>query len=153
MHRRLQCLLLPPLVPAFLALGADVSTAIGQVGTPIGLENAALRLAFDAEDGRVVELLDRATGQSFVRGVPDSVGLWQLQLLPGGDPRWVGAVQAGRFRWERAAGMITLCAWSGTDLESARPPSSGSGLGSAAGGPANKRVADHGRRDGGDRGR
>jgi hypothetical protein len=35
---------------------------------PIRLENAAIRLVFDAQDGCLVELLDRATGHSFVSG-------------------------------------------------------------------------------------
>lgn len=62
--------LLLSLVPGLLALGSGASTATAQAGAsmPIRLENAAIRLVFDAQDGCLVELLDRATGHSFVSG-------------------------------------------------------------------------------------
>ena len=73
---------------------------------PIRLENARLRLDIDARDGRVVGLRDRRTGQAFVTGIPDTLGLWDLRAPgpAGGAVRRVRPADAGLFRWSRTGG-------------------------------------------------
>ena len=66
------------------------------------LQNDRLRLGFDASNGSLLELRDRATGQSFVDG-RRAAGIWRLDRLA---PRDSGLVpsSARSFSWHELAG-------------------------------------------------
>ncbi len=56
------------------------------------LENARLRIGFEPRNGRLVELVDRRSGQSFTRGTDE---LWALNLLT--DSTAITPANARRF--------------------------------------------------------
>ncbi|HEX9485980.1 MAG TPA: DUF6259 domain-containing protein [Gemmatimonadales bacterium] len=66
------------------------------------LQNAGLRLGFDASNGSLLELTDRASGQSFVDGQRASA-IWRLDRLGPGDLRVVPS-SARNFSWHALAG-------------------------------------------------
>lgn len=69
-------------------------------GDTIRIENARLRIGFSAADGRLVELIDRESGQPFVSAPGD---LWVLNLLTG-DSAGIAPANARRFTATRLTG-------------------------------------------------
>ena len=68
------------------------------------LENRSLRLGFDPSNGSLLELTDRASGQSFVGArAGAAAGIWQLDRLTPGDSGLVPS-SARNFSWHRLAG-------------------------------------------------
>jgi len=66
------------------------------------LENTRLRLGFDPSNGSLLELTDRASGQSFV-DVRRATGLWRLDRLGASDSGLVPS-SARSFSWHDLAG-------------------------------------------------
>ena len=66
------------------------------------LENTRLRLGFDPSNGSLLELTDRASGQSFVDG-RRATGLWRLDRLGASDSGLVPS-SARSFSWHDLAG-------------------------------------------------
>jgi len=74
----------------------------GQGVRILWLENTRLRLGFDASNGSLLELTDRASGQSFVDG-RRATGLWRLDRLGASDSGLVPS-SARSFSWHDLAG-------------------------------------------------
>jgi len=91
-----------------LALGLRSPSPEGRGGQGVRtadtlrLQNAGLRLGFDRSNGSLLELTDRATGQSLVDGRKTSA-IWRLDRL---SPRDSGVVpsSARSFSWHELAG-------------------------------------------------
>jgi len=66
------------------------------------LQNARLRLGFDPSNGSLLELADRASGQSFVDG-RRATAIWRLDRLDPGDSGVVPS-SARSFSWHELAG-------------------------------------------------
>ena len=80
----------------------------------IRLENSAVRLGFDAANGRLLELTDRASSRNLLRPSTSGAGIWVLQLV-GGDS--ISPSQAHRFSATRLSGDRELqLTWSGFDV-------------------------------------
>ena len=105
---------------AIAFLSGSSRTFAQNAPSPIQLENRSLRIGLDARDGRVVQLLDRGTGQELVTANDDSVGLWDLHLMAGAEGREGAAVQhitpqlARQFHWARTGkeGTALQLTWS-----------------------------------------
>ena len=79
----------------------------------VRLENSAVRLGFDAANGRLLELTDRASSRNLLRPSTSGAGIWVLQLV-GGDS--ISPSQAHRFSATRLSGDRELqLTWSGFD--------------------------------------
>jgi imidazolonepropionase-like amidohydrolase len=107
---------------ALLALGAPGRAGAQSAVAPIRLENRHLRIGLDGRTGRVVELLDRRTGQAFVTGRSDSVGVWDLHAVVGGAARRLTPADARRFRSARVGGPASPAlrlTWDGFGLRAA----------------------------------
>ncbi len=83
------------IVAAFVLCGGRLESAAARrpvnAGDTIRLENARLRIGFIAADGRLVELIDRATGQPFIIGGPADPWVLNQPLSPQ-SPRVAPAV-------------------------------------------------------------
>jgi len=79
----------------------------------VRLENSAVRLGFDAANGRLLELTDRASSRNLLRPSTSGAGIWVLQLV-GGDS--ISPSQAHRFSATRLSGDRELqLTWSDFD--------------------------------------
>lgn len=67
----------------------------------VWLENARIRIGFDARDGALVALTDRRTGQRFVTGA--GAQLWRLDA-PSLPDSALGPASARHFDWQRLPG-------------------------------------------------
>ena len=84
-----------------------------RAGDTVRLENSAVRLGFDAANGRLLELTDRASSRNLLRPSTSGAGIWVLQLV-GGDS--ISPSQAHRFSATRLSGDRELqLTWSGFD--------------------------------------
>jgi hypothetical protein len=95
---------LPRTTHALIALLTVICAASAEAQTaaaPIRLENEHMRVVFDAKDGRVIELVDRKSGKSFVDAPADTLGVWDVHAIAGGTTRRVRPADARRFRWSR----------------------------------------------------
>ena len=71
---------------------------------PIRLENAQMRVVFDAKDGHVVELVDRKSGKAFLTSPADTLGVWDVHVADeGGSARRLRPADARRFRFSRSS--------------------------------------------------
>ncbi len=87
-----------------LALAAALAFGSSPPADTLRLENGSLRLGFDPRNGSLLELTDRATGQSFVGArAGAAAGIWQLDRLTPGDSGLVPS-SARNFSWHRLAG-------------------------------------------------
>ena len=85
-----------------------------RAGDTVRLENSAVRLGFDAANGRLLELTDRASSRNLLRPSTSGAGIWVLQLV-GGDS--ISPSQAHRFSATRLSGDRELqLTWSGFDV-------------------------------------
>jgi len=90
---------LTPLLPPNAA-AAFLSPGEARTDT-VFVANDRIRVGFDAADGRLLDLRDRATGQAFVGG-PGSTGeVWLLDLPQGSAKAALSPGDAGHFEWER----------------------------------------------------
>jgi len=84
-----------------------------RAGDTVRLENSAVRLGFDAVNGRLLEFTDRASSRNLLRPSTSGAGIWVLQLV-GGDS--ISPSQAHRFSATRLSGDRELqLTWSGFD--------------------------------------
>lgn len=84
-----------PLLVLLALLTAVVPTPAGAAlaeADTIWIQNAALRLGFDADSGALLGMTDRASGHQFMR---TASALWRLDLAVGGDS--IGPADAKRF--------------------------------------------------------
>jgi hypothetical protein len=85
-----------------VAFGAtSISARAQDTRTAIEIENPSLLIGFDARDGRLIQLLDRATKQDLVTASSDTVGLWELHATNGADVKHITPSQARSFHWAR----------------------------------------------------
>ncbi len=105
-----------------LALALALAHGSPQPSDSIVLQNAQLRLAFSARDGRLLELVDRASGQSFVAPGGDGTGIWALERYDGGPALTPAA--ARRFTWSRLPGPVPTVrlVWSGFERGAGAAP-------------------------------
>ncbi len=100
-----------PRVAAILALllAATPPGAAAQApGDTVRISNDAIRIGFDGRSGRLLELIDRSTGQAFVAATAGGGGVWSLDLPAGSTPSSLGPEDAGSFRAEPSADGSTL---------------------------------------------
>jgi hypothetical protein len=84
-------------------LGGVAAASLREAGEIVRLENARLRIGFEPRNGRLVELVDRRSGQSFTRGTDD---LWVLNLLT--DSTGIKPANARRFMVGHVNGGLQL---------------------------------------------
>jgi hypothetical protein len=65
----------------------------------IALTSQSLRIELSSTNGNVCSFLDRGTGLNFVAEALGKCPLWQIDMLPGSEPRAVTPSMAKRFRW------------------------------------------------------
>jgi len=109
-------------VPLALTCAASPRTALARQAPAdtVFLANDVLRLGFDGRDGRLLVLVDPATGQAFVTGSAAGSGPWLLDLPAGAAPSAVSPEDADGFRSERAADGTSLrLVWSDFGLAAA----------------------------------
>ena len=91
-------------MPNALALALALALGAPQPSDTIVLQSAHLRLGFSARDGRLLALVDRASGKSFLAPGGDATGIWALDRYDGGPP--VTPAAARRFTWSRTGGSV-----------------------------------------------
>ena len=75
------------------------------------LGDATMRVEFSAADGHVRALRDW-NSRKLAGADSDSIGLWSLDLAPGGSSATINAVQAKHFEWRRTSDRAIELAWS-----------------------------------------
>ena len=89
------------IVPFVLALLGGAITARG--AEPLRLTSAQLQIGVDATSGRLVELIDRATGHNFAPFATAAPTLWSLELAVAGGTRTLEPADAKRCEVETFA--------------------------------------------------
>jgi len=91
------------LVALIVLLAAGCPTgraAFGGHNPSAAIENNLLRVAWNRDDGSLLELTDRASGHNLVGDAEEIGGLWQLDLLVEGRPLILTPAQSKSFRVE-----------------------------------------------------
>jgi hypothetical protein len=88
---------------------------------PASIESALLRIAFDPQDGTLLELTDLEASHNHVGDSDDLGGLWELEVVIDGRRAVLTPAQAKAFRCERLAPAQTRLrlTWSGFTLPGA----------------------------------
>ncbi|MBL0173583.1 MAG: hypothetical protein IPP90_23420 [Gemmatimonadaceae bacterium] len=103
------------LAAACVALASRLASPVqAQPATSLVLGDAALRVELSGTDGHVVALRDW-TGRRLAGAAADSIGLWSLDLMPGGSSSAVHASQATHFTSRHAGARGLELTWSGFD--------------------------------------
>jgi hypothetical protein len=96
---------------SLLVVSASTGAAGQSKGVPV-LSDRTLRIELSPADGHVTALRDWS-GRALATAPSDAIGLWSLDLKPGGATPTIHASQATHFAW-RATGPRSLeLAWSG----------------------------------------
>lgn len=86
------------------------ATARGEGDQPaaVTVESDSLRLGFDRQDGKLVEMTDLATGRNQVGDGSELGGLWEIKGVLAGRPVLLTPAQAESFQWAPLAEKSAL---------------------------------------------